>query len=350
MIRFPHFLEHEQEVRGASGMDEPMNAYTDACATINASLEAVKALQVNFSAKVDTLEAEAKDLRSNLKREQREASDLRKRLESAEATAAAAKSEHAAYMAQVSAAEKESTALVSSLSQELAVSHATHEETKNNLVEERKRAAEAAKTSSDTVKELNTKCADVQRAMDVAKMEVENAHARAEDAMHAKREAAVGRAAAEKDAKAKLEALLASKEEVAELKALLTDKVAEEVAAHDLTRTQLDRLKQESFNLYTAYTQSMEKLEEYRHALEAESQESARLHEALARQKQQAAREAMRMSKSSSMMLPPSSIATMGLSSPAVGDNVDTPTPLRPLGKENNFTLDTIERKFAVVD
>ena len=67
------------------------------------------------------------------------------------------------------------------------MSHATHEETKNNLVEERKRAAEAANTSSDTVKELNTKCEDVQRAMDVAKMEVENAHARAEDAMHAKR-------------------------------------------------------------------------------------------------------------------------------------------------------------------
>ena len=47
----------------------------------------------------------------------------------------------------------------------------------------------------------------------------------------------------------------------------------------------------------------------------------------------------------------------MGLSTPSISENIDvdstTPKPtLRPLGtgKENDFSLDTIERRFAVVD
>jgi len=135
--------------------------------------------------------------------------------------------------------------------------------------------------------------------------------------------------------------------------------VAEEAAAHQVTRTQLERLKQESFNLYTAYTKSMQQLQEFREALERETQESARLHQAMAQAKQEAARDAMRL-RSSNTMLPPSSIATMGnmgLSTPSISENIDvdstTPKPtLRPLGtgKENDFSLDTIERRFAVVD
>jgi len=184
---------------------------------------------------------------------------------------------------------------------------------------------------------VNAQCVDLQREISVAKMEV---------------------SAAEKDGKAKMEALLVSKEEAAELKALLNDKVAEEAAAHEVTRTQLERLKQESFNLYTAYTNSMQQLQEFREALERETQESARLHQAMAQAKQEAARDAMRSTRKT--ILPPSSIATMGnmgLSSPSVSENIDvestTPKPtIRPLGsgKENNFSLDTIERRFAVVD
>ena len=285
------------------------------------------------------------------------------------------------------AAEKESAALVSSLRQELAVSHATHEETRAALVEERKKAKEAAKTSSATVKELNGKldtvrdalekqketCANLQMDLSSSKSKLvqttgEVSVARAElSAVNAQfvdlqREISVAKmevSAAEKDGKAKMEALLVSKEEAAELKALLNDKVAEEAAAHEVTRTQLERLKQESFNLYTAYTNSMQQSQEFREALERETQESARLHQAMAQAKQEAARDAMRL-RSSNTMLPPSSIATMGnmgLSSPSFSENIDvdstTPKPtIRPLGsgKENDFSLDTIERRFAVVD
>ena len=103
----------------------------------------------------------------------------------------------------------------------------------------------------------------------------------------------------------------------------------------------------------------MQQLQEFREALERETQESARLHQAMAQAKQEAARDAMRL-RSSNTMLPPSSIATMGnmgLSTPSISENIDvdstTPKPtLRPLGtgKENDFSLDTIERRFAVVD
>ncbi len=370
------------------GMDESIDSqYTDVCATINASLEAVKALHLNFSQKVDSLDDENQQLRSSLKAANSEVCDLRKRIESAEAAAAAAKNEHAAYKVEMLAAEKESAALVSSLRQELAVSHATHEETRAALVEERKKAKEAAKTSSATVKELNgtldtvrdalekqkETCANLQMDLSSSKSKLvqttgEVSVARAElSAVNAQfvdlqREISVAKmevSAAEKDGKAKMEALLVSKEEAAELKALLNDKVAEEAAAHQVTRTQLERLKQESFNLYTAYTKSMQQLQEFREALERETQESARLHQAMAQAKQEAARDAMRL-RSSNTMLPPSSIATMGnmgLSTPSISENIDvdstTPKPtLRPLGtgKENDFSLDTIERRFAVVD
>ena len=47
------------------GMDESIDSqYTDVCATINASLEAVKALHLNFSQKVDSLDDENLQLRS----------------------------------------------------------------------------------------------------------------------------------------------------------------------------------------------------------------------------------------------------------------------------------------------
>jgi hypothetical protein len=103
-------------------------------------------------------------------------------------------------------------------------------------------------------------------------------------------------------------ALASLKDASADTKRSLTNKLQEESTAHEASKQQFERLKQESYNLYTAYTGCMQQLEEYRVALERESQESARLHQALATQKQEAARDALRPSKAN-MMLPPSSLA-----------------------------------------
>ena len=113
-------------------------------------------------------------------------------------------------------------------------------------------------------------------------------------------------------------ALAALKDQSADAKRTLTAKLQEESTAHNASRAQFERLKQESYNLYTAYTGCMQQLEEYRVALERESQESARLHQALATQKQEAARDALRPSKAN-MMLPPSSIAGLNGGHGAVG-------------------------------
>ena len=98
-------------------------------------------------------------------------------------------------------------------------------------------------------------------------------------------------------------ALATLKDQSADIKRTLTNKLQEETTAHDASKQQFERLKQESYNLYTACTGCMQQLEEYRVALERESQESARLHQALATQKQEAARDALRPSKAN-MMLP----------------------------------------------
>lgn len=116
-----------------------------------------------------------------------------------------------------------------------------------------------------------------------------------------------------------LEATLAEKEAAiatmkvqgADLKKTLSEKIAEETTTHEATKSQLERLKQEAYNLYTAYTGAMQQLEEYRVALERESQESARLHQAMAQQKQEAARDALRTNKSSGMLLPPAHMSRM---------------------------------------
>ena len=113
-------------------------------------------------------------------------------------------------------------------------------------------------------------------------------------------------------------ALATLKDQSADIKRTLTNKLQEETTAHEASKQQFERLKQESYNLYTAYTGCMQQLEEYRVALERESQESARLHQALATQKQEAARDALRPSKAN-MMLPPSSIAGLNGGSGAAG-------------------------------
>lgn len=73
---------------------------------------------------------------------------------------------------------------------------------------------------------------------------------------------------------------------------------------HAVTEDRLEKLKQQSFDLYNAYTSTMQQLEEYRAALERESQEAANLHAALAKQKEEAARDALRQ-RSSKFIAPP---------------------------------------------
>ena len=71
------------------------------------------------------------------------------------------------------------------------------------------------------------------------------------------------------------------------------------------TQAQLERLKQEAYNLYTSYTGAMQQMEEYRVALERETHESAKLHQAIAQQKNEAARDAVKMSSAGAMLGPP---------------------------------------------
>jgi len=78
------------------------------------------------------------------------------------------------------------------------------------------------------------------------------------------------------------------------------------------TQAQLERLKQEAYNLYTSYTGAMQQMEEYRVALERETHESAKLHQAIAQQKNEAARDAVKMSSAGAMLGPPAGFGGMG--------------------------------------
>ena len=78
------------------------------------------------------------------------------------------------------------------------------------------------------------------------------------------------------------------------------------------TQAQLERLKQEAYNLYTSYTGAMQQMEEYRVALERETHESAKLHQAIAQQKNEAARDAVKMSSSGAMLGPPAGFGPGG--------------------------------------
>lgn len=80
------------------------------------------------------------------------------------------------------------------------------------------------------------------------------------------------------------------------------------------TQAQLERLKQEAYNLYTSYTGAMQQMEEYRVALERETHESAKLHQAIAQQKNEAARDAVKMSSAGAMLGPPAGFGSAGRS------------------------------------
>ena len=78
------------------------------------------------------------------------------------------------------------------------------------------------------------------------------------------------------------------------------------------TQAQLERLKQEAYILYTSYTGAMQQMEEYRVALERETHESAKLHQAIAQQKNEAARDAVKMSSAGAMLGPPAGFGPGG--------------------------------------
>jgi len=91
--------------------------------------------------------------------------------------------------------------------------------------------------------------------------------------------------------------------------------LAQEKAARAEVEDNYETLKQDSVNLYNAYTSCNQQLEEYRISLESAHQEAASLHNALAKQKSEAARDALR-TRSNRVMAPPSGFLSGGSPSP----------------------------------
>jgi len=96
--------------------------------------------------------------------------------------------------------------------------------------------------------------------------------------------------------------------------------LAQEKAAHAEVEENYETLKQDSVNLYNAYTSCNQQLEEYRISLEGAHQEAASLHNALAKQKSEAARDALR-TRSNRVMAPPSGFLSGGSPSPKNDNN-----------------------------
>lgn len=90
--------------------------------------------------------------------------------------------------------------------------------------------------------------------------------------------------------------------------------LADEKQARQTLEENYEQLKTDSVNLYNAYTSCQQQIEEYRIALEREAQESAALHAALAKQKEDAARDAVRQ-RSTRVVAPPAGF--LGGSSPS---------------------------------
>jgi len=185
-------------------------------------------------------------------------------------------------------------------------------------------------------------CVQWQRETDMAKAEMQQARSEAEAAKEermkeekhrgisenetadSRRKAAEATAlAADEKQTRKLaeQALEAKQNELKDLKhkAQMMEKDYKEMLTDEKqARAQLEEnyetLKQDSVNLYNAYTSSNQQIEEYRIALEREAQEAAALHAALAKQKEDAARDAVR-SRSTRVIAPPAGF--LGGSSPS---------------------------------
>lgn len=185
-------------------------------------------------------------------------------------------------------------------------------------------------------------CVQWQRETDMAKAEMQQARSEAEAAKEermkeekhrgiAENETADSRrkaaeatalAADEKQTRKLAEQTLEAKQhELKDLKhkAQMMEKDYKEMLTDEKqARAQLEEnyetLKQDSVNLYNAYTSSNQQIEEYRIALEREAQEAAALHAALAKQKEDAARDAVR-SRGTRVIAPPAGF--LGGSSPS---------------------------------
>ena len=194
-------------------------------------------------------------------------------------------------------------------------------------------------------------CVQWQRDSELAKAEMKQAHAEAEAAKEermkeekhrgfAENETAESRRkaqdalalAAEEKEKRKLaeQALDQREHELKDIKhkAQMMEKDYKEMLSHEkAARAELEEnyetLKQDSVNLYNAYTSCNQQIEEYRIALEREAQEAAALHAALAKQKEDAARDALR-TRSTRVVPPPAGFLSGG-SPGSYGNNNKSP-------------------------
>lgn len=175
-------------------------------------------------------------------------------------------------------------------------------------------------------------CVQWQREADVAKANAEQARADAEAAKEERMKEEKHRHVAENttaDSRRKAEEATAFAAEQRELrklaeqsldvrenelkdlkhKAQMMEKDYKEMLSNERAqRAELEEnyetLKQDSVNLYNAYTSCNQQIEEYRIALEREAQDAAALHAALAKQKEDAARDALR-TRSTRVVAPP---------------------------------------------
>ena len=193
-------------------------------------------------------------------------------------------------------------------------------------------------------------CVQWQRETDIAKANTEQARAEAESAkeermkeeknrsvaenttadMRRKTEEATAFAAEQRELRKLAEQALDVKEnELMDLKhkAQMMEKDYKEMLGHEkAARAELEEnyetLKQDSVNLYNAYTSCNQQIEEYRIALEREAQEAAALHAALAKQKEDAARDALR-TRSARVVPPPAGFLSGGSPGGYGGGNVN---------------------------
>lgn len=272
------------------------NKLNTAKAQLEANAKEAESSRQELNSKITSLSSELTASKAQTADWQREADKSKGEAEKARAAAdAATNDKHAAQEARVLAEKDTKTAL----------------EAKSNAEAERaerdrdaKEANAAAKSAKDAADKLHKEL----ESLTVKFTNLTEKHTELSENSKVKGAADEGKIASLKATLVEKDTAITSlKEQYSEVKRSLSNKLAEETANHEGTKQSLERLKQEAYNLYTAYTGCMQQLEEYRVALERESQESARLHQAMATQKQEAARDAFRTSKS--MLLPPSSIA-----------------------------------------
>ena len=277
-----------------------LDAQKETCADLQNQLMTMKSQADDLNNKNTVLTTELASVNSQATVWQREADKAKMEAEKSRAQAEAATADkHASQEARV-LAEKDMKMALEGKAKAEALAISKERDAKDESAKATQAAAEADKAQKnwESVREkLAGLTTQHQELSDTTKSQLSAASSKM---------AWLEATLAEKEA-----AITTMKDQGADLKKTLSEKITEETTAHEATKSQLERLKQEAYNLYTAYTGAMQQLEEYRVALERESQESARLHHAMAQQKQEAARDALRTTKSAGMMLPPSSISRM---------------------------------------